>query len=106
MIESLSIIPDSPTDSGLFHSQENDDFVGALPRARPPHPRFAMSFRDWGSHGGQPLQENETALPTDYSPSSMSASAIDMTQGGNSIAQFRFEGTATPNHNSIAHCTF
>ncbi len=44
--------------------------------------------------------------PTDYSPSSMSATGIDMTQGGNSIAQFRFERTDTPNYKSIAHSTF
>ncbi|WP_445249390.1 hypothetical protein [Microcoleus sp. OTE_8_concoct_300] len=44
--------------------------------------------------------------PTDYSPSSMSATRIDRTPGGNSIALLRFEGTDTPNHNSIAHSTF
>ena len=35
---------------------------GGAKSARPPRPRFCSYFRDWGSHGGQPLQENETAL--------------------------------------------
>lgn len=49
---------------GLFHSQENEDedFVGRYPRARPPHRAFVMCFRDWGSHSLLPLQENETGL--------------------------------------------
>ncbi len=69
---------------GLFHSQENDDFVGVVPPCLPPHQPFSViseigaatgggpykrmkppgpppttcrHFRHRGSHGGQPLQE-------------------------------------------------
>ncbi len=59
--------------------------------------------------GGMGTIESRSIIPdspTDHSPSSMSATRIDMTQGGNSIALLRFERIDTPNHNSIAHSTF
>jgi hypothetical protein len=59
--------------------------------------------------GGMGTIESRSIIPdfpTDYSPSSMSATGIDMTPGGNSIALLRFERTDTPNHYSIAHSTF
>ena len=36
--------------------------TGRAKNADPTHPRFVRRFMDWGSHGGPPLQENETAL--------------------------------------------
>ncbi|MEG4289306.1 hypothetical protein Q5692_13445 [Microcoleus sp. C2C3] len=76
-IESRSIIPHSPT-----------------PDSRLPTPHHSTS--------------PDSRLPTPDSrlPIIRSATGIDMTQGGNSIAQFRFEGTDRPNHKSIAHSTF
>ncbi|TAF41488.1 MAG: serine/threonine-protein kinase PknK, partial [Oscillatoriales cyanobacterium] len=56
--------------AGLFRGNhggiaptENDDFVGVVDGACLPLHRLSNEgFRDWGSHGGRPLQENETAL--------------------------------------------
>ncbi|WP_333255062.1 hypothetical protein [Microcoleus sp. S13_C5] len=49
--------------TGQFHSHENQAFVGAVSRMpAPTHRRFYKHLGHGGSHGGQPLQENETAL--------------------------------------------
>lgn len=65
--QAVLLLPHSPLPSGLFHSQENQGFVGVVPPCRP-SPSTISCFRDWGRHGGRPLQENETALPLPSSP--------------------------------------
>ncbi|WP_333156635.1 hypothetical protein [Microcoleus sp. B9-D4] len=52
----------------------NFDSVGVVPRMPTPpclprHRRLHRRLGHGGSHGGRPLQENETALPTPPSPS-------------------------------------
>jgi hypothetical protein len=48
--------------TGLFHSQENDNFVGVLPPSRPSSSTFCMCLRARELAGAPPLQENEIAL--------------------------------------------
>jgi tetratricopeptide (TPR) repeat protein len=54
---------DPPQPPGLFHSQKNQDFVGAVPPC-PPMPRHdKLGISAIGAlHEGLPLQKNETAL--------------------------------------------
>ncbi|WP_293230115.1 NB-ARC domain-containing protein [Microcoleus sp. PH2017_05_CCC_O_A] len=47
---------------GLFHSQENDNFVGVVSLRRPYLSTFCMCLRARAGTGTPPLQENEIAL--------------------------------------------
>ncbi len=56
-------VGDPPQPPGLFHSQDDRDFVGVVPPCLPPLPTIERAFgtRRAGT-GAPPLQENETAL--------------------------------------------